>query len=166
MISNLSIRAKLVLLLLAPLVTLLVFAGIAVADRFDTAGIANEATEELEVAEAAMFVIRELGAERSAAVQLLITSGDGREDTDAARVETDVALADLAARLETDSSDMDSTSAAQDVAQRIAANRQQIDTFAIEQAEAYDNYNAIIADLLVLETEVLSELGDLSLIHI
>jgi len=167
MISNLSIRTKLVLLLLAPLLTLLVFASIAVVDRFDTAGVANDATAELEVAESAMFVIRELGAERAAAVQLLINSSDGREATDLARARADEAIADLASRLETDTSnlDMGSDSGALGALRRIDTNRQQIDTFAVEQAEAYENYNGIIADLLDLEAEVLRDLGDAELLQ-
>ena len=165
MISNLSIRAKLGLLLFAPLLALLAFAGITVADRFEAAQVASDATAQLEAANSAMFLIRELGFERSAAVQLLVTSGQGREDTDTSRSASDNALADFTSRLDNGSLDESIEARALSALQRLAISRQQVDTFAVDQAEAYEQYNEIIGELLLLETVVLTELDDSELLQ-
>ena len=106
-----------------------------------------------------------MGFERSAAVQLLVTSGQGREDTDTSRSASDNALADFTSRLDNGSLDESIEARALSALQRLAISRQQVDTFAVDQAEAYEQYNEIIGELLLLETVVLTELDDSELLQ-
>lgn len=165
MFSNLSIRAKLALILAPPLAALLLFVGLAVQDRFATASRADNETHELGEARSAMEVIDRLGAERAASVEFLVTSGGGRTEIDNLRAETDEAIAAfrtvLAAPGELEEPGRPEALAAID---RVAADRQAVDTFAIEQGEAFEAYTRNLDDLFALEAIIANGISDTDLL--
>ncbi len=166
MFSNLSIRAKLALILAPPLAALLLFVGLAVQSRFNDSSSAVHETDELRVAQLNMEVIDQLQAERAASVQFVVTSGRGRTEIDSLATATDASVAKFETLLKSDAGELDEAGRPEALAAvaRIAEVRRGVNTFGIEQGEAYDAYTDIIDDLFFLNSAIVADLADTDLL--
>ena len=113
-----------------------------------------------------MELIDQLQAERAASVRFLVTSGGGRTEFDSLAAATDESAAGLDARLKGDAAELDEAGRPEALAAigRIAEIRQDVNTFGIEQGEAYTAYNEIIDDLFTLNSAIINDISDTELL--
>jgi signal transduction histidine kinase len=176
MFRNLKVGTKLLAVALAPLLVLVVLAGLGIRERLDDARQAETVEAQARLAAADNTVVHQLQRERiySAWLMASATAGAGQEelaairaDLDAQRAETDAALA-AAQPLISDTGGGDDAMAASQTATEgrlddLAVVRQSVDANQVDAAVALDIYAQTIALVLDLNEGISDVTEDPSL---